>query len=585
MSDTAISEPVPAAAPEATNEDFEAIYTRAQDIFDEFISTCKAYGIQPDPKMKLHRASGLNSYYNLADGQISLAIPTLKGGTGPMLLLFMKTMMDIQTNSEFLELMNILVPRLVGHEMGHALRHKYGQFHRDNLWMEEQVANQFAMAMMKRRMPPEDKQRIREILGHAIASLGERMEQKDIAIESYRNVIQALNVSQQVSDSMLDSVELVRNVFSIDTEELLRASGQLPEQVVERIESHEAIDELNEQYTKDSARYMYYHLGWMYFDLLSKQSDYVDEFAVTRLGIKHKLLPAIDLPRFPERIEIRALFRAYESLKERSEMGRRYFYKRYRSSMLARLEETELSVPGGRVRSDISQLMEMWEEGETDPMEFLELVAPPDLKKLFPAYLTANPDAMPVIPSELPTETDKRLWAYFISGNYDEEAVETVKRMELLENTPMLRPIPAELQLWLIHRMYQLILDSGEPVLWMGEKNTDIFILTKGLLEILVTEPDNAEGTHVGMIQPGNLFGEYSFVTNEVATASVRAIRPSECYVFKGGDLRPMTFDHPTVLAQMAESLAQKLNKANQMMAGKHGGSTTILDVRSLRKK
>jgi hypothetical protein len=216
-------------------------------------------------------------------------------------------------------------------------------------------------------------------------------------------------------------------------------------------------------------------------------------------------------------------------------------------------------------------------------MEFLELVAPADLKKLFPTYLTANPDTMPVIPSELPTETDKRLWAYFISGNYDEEAVETVKRMQLLENTPMLRPLPAELQLWLIHRMYRLILDSGEPVLWMGEKNTDIFILTDGLLEILITESGQGEGSHVGMIQPGNLFGEYSFITNEVATATVRAIRPSECYVFKGGDLRPMTFNHPTVLAQMAESLAQKLNTANQLVAGRHAGSTTILDVRNVR--
>ena len=578
-----MSQPAPVNNLAVDNEAFEQVFERAKALFDEYLGICRAYGIQPDPNMKLHRATGLNSYYNLADRQISLAIPSLKGGTGPLLLLFMKNMIGLESNAEFLEILNILVPRLVAHEMGHALRHRYDQFRRDNLWLEEQVANQFAMSIIKRRMPPEHKQRIREVLSRAIATLGEKMQQKDIAIESYRNVIHALNVSQQISDSMLDSVELVRNVFSIDTEDLLRASGQLPEQAMERIESREAIDELNEQYTKDSARYMYYHLGWMYFDLLSKQSDYVDEFAVTRLGLKHKLLPEIEMPKFPERIEIRALYRAYESLKDRSPLGVRFFYKRYRSALLARLEQTELNVPGGRVESDISQLMEMWEESEYDPLEFLELVSPPEMKKLFPAYLTANRDTMPVIPSELPTETDKRLWAYFISGNYDEEALNTAKRLEMLDNTPMLRPIPAELQLWLMHRMYRLILESGEPVLWMGEKNTDIFILTEGLLEILVTDPGKGEGTHVGMVKPGSLFGEYSFIANEALTATVRAIRPSECYVFKGGDLRPMTFNHPTVLAQMAESLAEKLSRANQLLASQQGSSTTQVEVRSIR--
>jgi CRP-like cAMP-binding protein len=579
-----MSQPAEPQTEEVDNEAFEAVFDRAQSLFKEFLAVCRAYGIAPNPKMELRRSTGMNSYYYLQDENIYLAFPRLKGGTGPLYLLFFKQMLDIPSNADILEVFNILLPRLMAHELGHALRHRYNQFDRNNLWLEEQVANQFAMAMIKRRMTPEQKRRVREVLQHAISNLGASMEQKDIALDSYRNVMEALNVSQQISDSMLDSVVLVRNVFSIDTEELLRASGQLPEQVVERIEQREVvIDELNEQYTKDAARYLYYHLGWMYFDLLGKQSDYVDEFAVTRLGIKHKLLQPIEMPQFPERVEIRALYRAYQSLKDRSALGRRYFYKRYRSALLARLELAQLNVPGGRVGSDISQLMEMWEEGQADPLEFLELISPPDLKKLFPPYLNANPDFMPLLPSELPTETDKRLWAYFITGNFDEEVANTVQRLELLDNTAMLRPIPAELQMWLIHRMYRLILDSGEPVLWMGEKNTDLFILTDGLLEILINEPDNSEGTHVGMVQPGTLFGEYSFITSEASSATVRAVRPSECYVFKGEDLRPMTFSHPTVLAQMAESLAQKLSQVNQLLAGKRSGNTTVLDLRAVK--
>jgi CRP-like cAMP-binding protein len=555
---------------------FEDLFTSAQAYFNEFKQVLLSYGIEPDPKMELHRSQGMNSYYYLNDGQIYLALPSLKGGVGQLYLLFLKPLLDLESNDEFLEILKILLPRLVAHEMGHSLRHRYNQFRRDNLWMEEQVANQLAMALIKRRMPPEQKKKVREVLAHAIAKLGEKMEAKDIAIDSYRNIIYALNVTQQIGDSTLDNIELVQSVFSIDTEDLLRASGQLPEQVMDRLEQREAvIDDLNEQYTKDSARYLYYHLGWMYCDLLGKQSDYVDEFAVTRLGLKHKLLPEIDSSKILDRIEIQSLFRAYQSLPETATLGRRYFYKRYRTALLTRMEQTTLNVPGGRVESDLTQLMEMWDESKSDPLDYLQVVCPEDLKQLFPNALSHSQDSLSIPPAKfLPTETDKRLFKYFSTGAKDEEITNTIQRMEILDRIPMLRPLPADLHLWLIHRMYRLKVDSSEPVLWMGEKNTDIFILLDGLLEIVVQGEGKGEAKHVGLIKPGNLFGEFSFITNDAAGATVRAVRPSECYVFKGTDLRPMTFNHPGVLVQMAVSLAEKLNLANQQVASQKTDQT-----------
>jgi CRP-like cAMP-binding protein len=144
----------------------------------------------------------------------------------------------------------------------------------------------------------------------------------------------------------------------------------------------------------------------------------------------------------------------------------------------------------------------------------------------------------------------------------------------------MLRPLPAELQLSLIHRMYRLKLDSSEPVLWNGEKNTDVFVLIDGLLEIMVEDKLKGQPMHVGMIKPGSLFGEYSFMTNEAASASVRAVRPSECYVFKGADLRPLMFNHPGMMIQMATSLAEKLNRANRMTAAQQDDMTVVLPLK-----
>jgi len=563
----------------AEGQAFEDLFKAGQTYFNDYVKVLRSYGIEPDPDMKLHRSKGMNSYYNLTDGQIYLALPSLKGGLGTLYLLFLKSMFNIDSNAEILELFTLLLPRIVAHEMGHALRHRYGEFQPDNLWQEEQVANQLAMALIKRRMSPQLKSRVRTVLAKAISKLGEKVEAKDIALDSYRNIVQALNVTKQIGDATLVDIEMVRSVFTIDTEELLRASGELPEYVVDRIEQRETvIDELNEQYTKEAARYTYSHFGWMYYDFLSKQSDYVDEFAVTRLNLKPKLVPELDASNILDKIEVEALFRAYQHTAKRSELGRRYFYKRYRVGLLRRMEVTTLNVPGGKVESDLTQLMETWEEGESDPLNYLWLVCPDDLKSLFPNSLSQNEGTSSFGPDKfLPTETDKKLWKFFQTGETDEATSNTVKRLEILEGIPMLQPLPADLQLWLIHRMYRLKLDSSEPVLWMGEKNTDIFILLDGLLEIIVQEEGQKEARHVGLIKPGSLFGEYSFISNDAGSATVRAVRPSECYVFKGADLRPMTMNHPAVLVQMARSLAEKLSRMNQLVASQTADQTLFM--------
>lgn len=531
--------------------------------------------------MELRRSQGMNSYYYLNDGNIYLALPSLKGGVGRLYLMFLKSMLDIESNEEFLEILHILLPRLIAHELGHSLRHRYNMFQRENLWLEEQVANQIAMALIKRRMPPRDKQRMRIVLVDAIAKLGEKMEAKDIAIDSYRNLSQALNVTQQIGDSTLDNIELLGRVFSIDTEDLLRASGQLPEQVLERLEQREeVIDDMNEEYTKDSARYLYYHLGWLYFDLLSRQTDYVDEIAVTRLGLEHKLLAEIDSSAILDKVEIESLFRAYQIIGVKSGLGKRFFYKRYRTTLLRRLETTNLKVPGGKVESDLTQLMEVWDDSQSDPLDYLELISSDDLKMLFPNVLRKNEGTKSYSPEKfLPTETDKKLFRFFTTGETDEATANTVERLEILDQIPLLKPLPADLQLWLIHRMYLFKVDSGEPILWEGEKNSDIFILLEGLLEIIILGDVNEKPKHVGLIKPGSMFGEFSFITNELGTASVRSVRPSRCYVFKGADLKPMTLNHPGVLVQMARSLADKLDVMNQLVASQDTNKTIRLPI------
>ena len=90
-----------------------------------------------------------------------------------------------------------------------------------------------------------------------------------------------------------------------------------------------------------------------------------------------------------------------------------------------------------------------------------------------------------------------------------------------------------------------------------GDANDDVFILVDGELEVGTLRAGQFKRFDV--IRSGEVFGEMAFFTREPRNATVRAVRPAECLVLKGSDLRLLAFDHPSILMQMAGVLARRL--------------------------
>jgi CRP-like cAMP-binding protein len=81
--------------------------------------------------------------------------------------------------------------------------------------------------------------------------------------------------------------------------------------------------------------------------------------------------------------------------------------------------------------------------------------------------------------------------------------------------------------------------------------------LISGRLEVWVTQDE--QPVKVGVIEPGQLFGEIAFFTADPRYATVRAVELSECFVLTDTDLQLIAYKHPTILMQMAGALAQRL--------------------------
>ncbi len=535
------------------------LFELGQHHFNRFKHEFAAYGIETDPALELRRGSGMLCYYSLEDGHIYLAVPDLTSPVGKLQALFLRSLLGCASNEELLRFFELFIPHVIAHELAHHYRHRYGQFGQ-SMYEEEQIANKLAVAVVKHRLSPAAKAQAREFLRRAMEALSAKMAAQSIAVDSYYSVLHALNVSGQIGVADFENVELIKTMFGVSEDELLRGSGQLSADLIERLEQRpNLIQEIDEQYTSDQIKYIYYHVGWLYLDLTSRETEYVDEFARDYLGLGQKFLPAPQADPDPGVAAIQACFKAYQEAQFLSEAAARYFYKRYRALLLAKLKSVQLPVAAhtASLQREASLILENWSGHESDTLNYLAELAPPALRRLFPRSIAAYLEPELDVLAALPTATDRRLWQQARGLVEDEAAQNTLYRLAILDQSDIYRPLPAGLMLELAQLFCQAHYAAGETVIWQNERNDDVYFLIDGQLEVLVTR--NGQVERIDLIEPGQMFGEIAFFTEDPRYATVRAVAPSRCFVLTDADLQIFAFKHPAILMQMAGALAKRL--------------------------
>jgi hypothetical protein len=537
--------------------------------YELFTRELAAYGVPAEPKMEIRRGKGMLCYYDTADGHIYLSVPDLTTPMGRLNLMVLRAYLGAKTEDEVLRFFGLFIPRLIGHELGHHLRHKHGRFG-SNYWEEEQLANKLAVALTRHRLTPEERTFARDFLKRALAGLAEKVGIKDAAMLSYYNILEALNADGKIGDSALEQMQVAQNLFALKPEDVMPSLPQVAEARAG------IIAEINAEYATDYVKYLYFHAGWLYVDLTNHTAEYVEDFAREHLGEGVTLLPAIEEQGVPSDGPIAACFAASRWLKKRSEPAARYFYKRYRMLLWQRLQASEMASATSAPRMRETQFfVESWNEGESDALSYLAQLAPPALRELFPGRIRERTFIEEVVLASLPTDTDLRLYRHVAHGRADEAAEATLYRLSLLERTDVFQPVPAESMLELARRLCRIHLGAGETIIWEGEVNDDVFFLTQGRLEVLVKE--DGEEKRVGTIAPGEVFGEMAFFSRDVRGATARATEPSECFVIKDSDLLVLVFKHPSILMQMAGALTRRLARLNQHAAQ---GDEPVLSTR-----
>jgi CRP-like cAMP-binding protein len=157
------------------------------------------------------------------------------------------------------------------------------------------------------------------------------------------------------------------------------------------------------------------------------------------------------------------------------------------------------------------------------------------------------------IGSNLPAESDRRLWELVKTGASDPGAAATLQRLKMLLRIDALRGLPAAAQLDLARHLWLHRAAPGTIIARQGDVNDDVFFLLSGRVEA-VAEIDGSEKITASVV-PGRMFGDETFFTRRPRQASMRASEPAECLAIKGSDLRLLGFDHPALLMAMAGAI------------------------------
>lgn len=117
--------------------------------------------------------------------------------------------------------------------------------------------------------------------------------------------------------------------------------------------------------------------------------------------------------------------------------------------------------------------------------------------------------------------------------------------------------------------------EPGESVLAAGSTTGQLFILRKGVVEVL------RDGLQIAKVsEPGALFGELAVILDKPHTADVRAVERSEFHVVKASSLLT---ENVAALLYVSAMLAQRLDAANEIIveikrdleSGKRPGTIT----------
>jgi CRP/FNR family cyclic AMP-dependent transcriptional regulator len=114
----------------------------------------------------------------------------------------------------------------------------------------------------------------------------------------------------------------------------------------------------------------------------------------------------------------------------------------------------------------------------------------------------------------------------------------------------------------------------GDVLFHEGEESHALYIVLSGRVALAMSNPIDNRETMVGLMTPGDLFGEMPMLDQGVRSADARALEPSSVLAIPYASIVDLFNNKPALLWGVARMLASRLRETNEALA-----DSVFLDV------
>ncbi|MFL5578931.1 MAG: cyclic nucleotide-binding domain-containing protein [Gemmatimonadaceae bacterium] len=134
--------------------------------------------------------------------------------------------------------------------------------------------------------------------------------------------------------------------------------------------------------------------------------------------------------------------------------------------------------------------------------------------------------------------------------------------VRLIASAPLFAPLDERERRAVVARGSLLEMPVGGVVVAEGDRTEELYVLLSGEATVSVRLGGDGETVDVGMLRPGDAFGELGLLLGEPRTASVRAAAPCRLLRINAASFRALMETQPRFAMAMCTELARRLRTA-----------------------
>ncbi|SDD77599.1 ATP/ADP translocase [Paenibacillus sp. UNCCL117] len=146
------------------------------------------------------------------------------------------------------------------------------------------------------------------------------------------------------------------------------------------------------------------------------------------------------------------------------------------------------------------------------------------------------------------------------------QAAAEVERVRLLRSVSLFQGLTGRELAALGTRLREVLAAEGQPIITEGETGDALYVIREGSAEVL------RGGQRLGLLAPGDCFGEMAVLTSSVRAATVRAAGGSRLWRLDSEDVYDLLFDHKEMALSLMAILSRRLRTVNREAAAAVAG-------------